>query len=61
MSEGIGRAKSVTRIVSRVAVGAGAVVGASYIVSRIKEKQESESRLERLEQIVEGLVARPDE
>ena len=37
----------------RVAAGAVAVVGGAYVFSRIREKQESETRLDRLEQIVE--------
>ena len=36
-----------------VAVGAGAVLGAGYLFSRIKEKQSDESVLSRLEQILE--------
>lgn len=36
-------------------LGAGAIVGGAYLFSRIGEKQETETRLERLEQIVEKL------
>jgi hypothetical protein len=36
-----------------VALGAGAVLGAGYLVSRIKEKQSDEGVLSRLEQILE--------
>lgn len=36
-----------------VAVGAGAVLGAGYLFSRIKEKQSDEGVLSRLEQILE--------
>lgn len=36
-----------------VALGAGAVLGAGYLVSRIKEKQNDEGVLSRLEQILE--------
>lgn len=36
-----------------VAVGAGAVLGAGYLFSRIKEKQNDEGVLSRLEQILE--------
>ncbi len=36
-----------------VAMGAGAVLGAGYLFSRIKEKQSDESVLSRLEQILE--------
>lgn len=36
--------------------GAGAVVGGAYLVSRIKEKQDTETRLERMEQMVEELA-----
>jgi hypothetical protein len=35
-----------------IAAGAGAVVGGAYILSRIKEKQDTEIRLERMEQII---------
>jgi hypothetical protein len=38
-----------------VAAGAGAVLGAAYVYSRIKEKQDAETRLERIEQIVDEL------
>lgn len=38
-----------------IALGAGTVVGGAYLFSRIKEKQETETRLSRLEQIVEQL------
>lgn len=38
-----------------IALGAGTVVGGAYLFSRIKEKQEGETRLSRLEQIVERL------
>ncbi len=36
-----------------VTLGAGAVLGAGYLFSRIKEKQSDESVLSRLEQILE--------
>lgn len=36
-----------------VAMGAGAVLGAGYLFSRIKEKQSDENVLSRLEQILE--------
>jgi hypothetical protein len=47
-----------------VAVGAGAVLGAGYLFSRIKEKQSDEGVLSRLEQILEetaGAEAAPAE
>jgi len=47
------RTKRLFRDFLRVAAGAGTVVGGAYIFSRIKEKQETETRLDRLEQIVE--------
>jgi hypothetical protein len=40
-----------------VAVGAGAVLGAGYLFSRIKEKQNDEGVLSRLEQILEETAA----
>jgi len=36
-----------------LALGAGAVLGAGYLVSRIKDKQSDEGVLSRLEQILE--------
>ncbi len=38
-----------------VALGAGTVIGGAYVFSRIKEKQNTETRLERMEQIVEEI------
>lgn len=35
-----------------IAVGASAVVGSAYVFSRITEKQQEETRLDRLEQLV---------
>ncbi|MBI2841233.1 MAG: hypothetical protein HYX75_23185 [Acidobacteria bacterium] len=40
----------------KVALGAGAVVGGAYVLSRIKDKRDSETRLERVEQIVEQIL-----
>ena len=39
-----------------VALGAGAVLGAGYLVARIKDKQSDEGVLSRLEQILEETV-----
>ncbi len=39
----------------RLAAGAGSVLGGAYLVSRISERQNLETRLERLEQMVEKL------
>jgi len=39
-------------VLLNIALGASAVVGGAYVVSRITEKQESESRLDRLEQML---------
>ena len=36
--------------------GAGAVLVGAYIFSRIKERQETENRLERIEQVLQKLV-----
>ncbi len=41
-----------------IAAGAGAIIGGAYIFSRIKEKQDTETRLERMEQILEDFVAK---
>lgn len=40
---------------ANVALGAGTIVGGAYILSRLKEKQNMETRIERLEQIVEKI------
>lgn len=37
------------------ALGAGTVIGGAYLVSRLKEKQNTETRLERMEQILEEI------
>ena len=39
-----------------IAGSAGAVLVGAYIFSRIKERQETETRLERIEQILQKLV-----
>jgi hemerythrin superfamily protein len=39
----------------KVALGAGAVVGGAYVFSRVKEKQDTEVRLERMEQILDDI------
>lgn len=39
-----------------IAGGAGAVLVGAYIFSRIKERQEKETRLERIEQILQKLL-----
>ena len=49
------RPKDYVRTALSLGFGAGAIVGGAYIFSRITEKQETETRLERLEQIVEKL------
>lgn len=41
----------------KLTLGAGAALGGSYLVSRIKNKQESETSLSRLEQMLEELLA----
>lgn len=38
-----------------IALGASTVVGGAYLFSRIKEKQEGETRLDRLEQILKDI------
>lgn len=38
-----------------IALGASTVVGGAYIFSRIREKQEGETRLDRLEQILKEI------
>ncbi len=44
-----------------IAGGAGAVLVGAYIFSRIKERQEKETRLERIEQILQKLVEEQEE
>ena len=41
----------------KVTLGAGAVLGGAYLVSRIKEKQTSETSISRVEQMLEELLA----
>ena len=47
------KAKEYFRTFLKISAGAGAVVGGAYIFSRLKEKQNTETRLERMEQILE--------
>ena len=49
------RAKTYLSSFLKIALGAGTVIGGAYVVSRIKEKQDTELRLERLEQMVEDI------
>lgn len=37
----------------KIAAGTGLVIGAAYLISRIREKQATEARLARLEEILE--------
>jgi hypothetical protein len=39
-----------------VLFGAGATLGGSYLFSRLREKQDVETRMDRLEQMLEGLA-----
>ncbi|BCS53188.1 hypothetical protein [Geobacter sp. SVR] len=43
------------REILTVAAGAGAMLGASYIASRVREKQDTEASLSRLEQMLDEL------
>ncbi|WP_305042147.1 hypothetical protein [Geoalkalibacter sp.] len=36
-------------------LGAGATLGSSFVISRLREKQDAESRMERLEQMLDDL------
>lgn len=47
--------------VTNIALGIGVTVIGSYVGSRIQNKQESEARLDRLEQVVEKLVKLEEE
>lgn len=40
----------------KITLGAGAALGGSYLLCRIKNKQESETSLSRLEQMLEELL-----
>lgn len=50
------RIKKYLRTFLNIAAGAGAVIGGTYIFSRLKEKQNTETRLERMEQILEEIL-----
>ncbi|WP_333654140.1 hypothetical protein [Dissulfurispira sp.] len=39
----------------KVALGAGTVISGAYVFSRLKEKQDSETRLERMEQMLDEI------
>jgi|GEM_PF-1242427 len=55
------KAKGYFRTFLNLAAGAGSVIGGAYIFSRLKEKQDSETRLERMEQILEDVVTEGEE
>ena len=40
----------------KVTLGAGAALGSTYLLCRIKDKQESETSLSRLEKMLEELI-----
>ena len=44
-----------------VLLGAGATLGGSYLLSRLREKQDMETRMDRLEQMFEGLTGSQEE
>lgn len=48
--------KMAARPIGNFAIGALSTVAGSYLMSRVKEKQEGEARVERLEQIVDKLL-----
>lgn len=50
------RTEKYFRTFLNIAAGAGAVVGGAYFFSRLKEKQDTETRLERMEQIVDEIA-----
>lgn len=41
----------------KITLGAGAALGSTYLVSRIREKHDAETSLNRLEQMVDELLA----
>lgn len=45
----------------KVTLGAGAALGTAYLFSRVKEKQDTESSLARLEQMLSELAVTPEE
>ena len=53
---GTGKGRRYLDSALRIALGAGAVLGSSYLLSRIKERQALETRLDRLEQMVDSLT-----
>lgn len=53
------KTKRYLRTFLNIAAGAGAVVGGAYVFSRLKEKQNTETRLERMEQILEEVQKEP--
>ena len=56
-----GRTKKYFWTFLNIAAGAGAVVGGTYIFSRLKEKQDTEKRLERMEQVLEEVAVEGEE
>ncbi|GFP19661.1 hypothetical protein HKBW3S03_01166 [Candidatus Hakubella thermalkaliphila] len=55
------RAKRYFKTLLNIAAGAGAVIGGTYIFSRIKEKQDADTRLERMEQIIDEIAVEDEE
>lgn len=49
------KAKTYAGSFLKLAIGAGAVIGGAYVVSRLKEKQDTDTRLERMEQILDEI------
>jgi len=49
------KTKRYASAILNIALGASAVVGGAYVFSRMKEKQDTETRLERMEQILDAL------
>lgn len=50
------KAKKYLNSLINIALGAGAVIGGTYVFSRLKEKQDTETRLQRMEQILDELA-----
>lgn len=50
------KAKKYLNTLLNITLGAGAVIGGAYVFDRLKEKQNTEIRLERMEQILDELA-----
>jgi hypothetical protein len=49
------RTRKIFHTFLNIAAGAGTVMGGAYVFSRLREKQAADTRLDRLEQMIEEL------